>query len=460
MGLHNLYNLILANANLRYIDGATGKIYRADDFHNSLNLETDRSLAFLYLDNTIRSVEVLLNFLRSDHVIVLLSPVIAEYLKVQLENTYSPGYIYDMSRKDMSGYKTLKCRENIILHLRIEPASYEIHHNLKYLLSTSGSTGSPKFVKLSEKNLLSNALSIVDYLPILEDDVVPLNLPLFYSYGLSVFTSNSIAGGCILCIEKDILQKDFWYDFDYYSCTSLAGVPFNYEILNRIGFCSRNYPSLRYLTQAGGKLSDGLIRNFGQYAEQFGVKFYIMYGQTEASARIAYLHPDDILRKVGSIGNSIKGGSLSLDPDTNELLYEGPNVFGGYTTCPDDLKTFDTNSLLRTGDIGRCDEDGYFYITGRLKRFIKLSGHRINLDEIEGFLKRELGNISVACHGVGDKFLYVVHSESQVSEECIIQLLSHRLHLHPRIIRVSYVNSIPLTANGKNDYRAIESILV
>lgn len=456
----NLYNLILENTNLRYIDGATGKLYKADDFHDSLNLDGVKSLAFLYLNNTIRSVEVLLNFLRSDHVIVLLSSGIAEYLKVQLENIYSPGYIYDISRNGISGYKVSEYGEKINLHISINPVNYEIHHNLKYLLSTSGSTGSPKFVKLSEKNLLSNALSIVDYLPIQDDDVAPLNLPLFYSYGLSVFTSNSIAGGCILCMEKDILQKDFWNDFEYYSCTSLAGVPFNYEILNRIGFCSRNYPSLRYLTQAGGKLSDGLIRNFGLYAEQYGVKFYVMYGQTEAAARMAYLHPDDVLRKTGSVGNAIKGGSFSLDPDTNELLYEGPNVFGGYASCLEDLKTFDTNSLLRTGDIGRCDEEGYFYITGRLKRFIKLSGHRINLDEIEGFLKRELGNISVACHGVGDKFLYIVHSEPQVSEECITQLLSHRLHLHPRTIRVSYVDSIPLTANGKNDYRAIESILV
>jgi len=460
MSLQNLYNLILENTHLRYIDGSSGKIYQVSDFHNSLKLDTDRCLAFLYLDNKLTSVEVLLNFLRSDHVVVLLSPGLSEEFKVQLEATYLPGYIYDMSRRDVSGYTTLNSGDNIFLHSRIERANYKLHDDLKYLLSTSGSTGSPKLVKLSEKNIISNALSIKDYLPILDDDVTPLNLPLFYSYGLSVFTSNSIAGGCILCTEKDILQKEFWYDFDFYKCTSLAGVPFNYEILNRIGFCSRNYPSLRYLTQAGGKLSDSLIRNFGQYAERYGLRFYVMYGQTEATARIAYLHPEDVLTKTGSIGKAIKGGVLSLDSDTNELLYEGPNVFGGYASCLRDLETFDSDPLLRTGDIARCDEEGYFYITGRLKRIIKLSGHRINLDEIEAFLKRELGNGALACHGVGDKFLYIILSDYQISEECVTQLLSQRLQLHPRSIRINYVDAIPLTPNGKNDYRAIESIVL
>ncbi|MGY0038275.1 AMP-binding protein [Pedobacter sp. NJ-S-72] len=137
---------------------------------------------------------------------------------------------------------------------------YPVHEELKLLLSTSGTTGSPKFVKLSEDNLVQNAYSILEFLPIKETDVTPLNVPIIFVYGLSIFTSNCIAGGKMICTNRDILQKTFWEDFEKYQCTSIGGVPYVYEMLNRIGFFKKEYPSLRYMTQTGGILNHTLVQ--------------------------------------------------------------------------------------------------------------------------------------------------------------------------------------------------------
>ena len=198
------------------------------------------------------------------------------------------------------------------------PVEKQLHADLKVLLSTSGTTGTPKLVKLSEANLRANAQSILAYLPIKQDDVTPLNLSICYSYGLSVLTSNSLAGGTIVCTNKDILSKDFWADFEKLGYTTLAGVPYIYEMLNRIGFLKKNYPQLRYMTQAGGKLSSKLAEVFSTHLKSQNKDFFIMYGQTEATARMSYLHPSYIESKIDSIGKAIPNGTFSIDKETNE----------------------------------------------------------------------------------------------------------------------------------------------
>lgn len=455
MNTPTLYEYIHQNQRLTFIDAANGNTYSPVDFHDTLDLHLPKTLAFLYVDNRIGSVAAFINFLRSSHVLVLLNHHLHDTLKLQLETNYQPGYIYDPGRKSVKGYQMQK--EN--LYVRSVQVNHLLHPDLKYLLSTSGSTGSPKLVKLSERNIVANALSILDYLPIHPQDVVPLNLSLSYAYGLSVFTTHAIAGGKILCTDKDILQKEFWDDFHHYGCTSLAGVPFSYELLHKIRFCDSVYPSLRYLTQAGGKLSDALMKKFGHYAHTHNLSFFIMYGQTEATARMAYLSPHDLLRKPGSIGKPILQGAFSIDPEKGELLYKGPNVFGGYAHTSQDLQEYHTPEVLHTGDIACVDDEGYYYIQGRLKRFIKLSGHRINLDEIETLLTSALGNTGVTCHGIDDKRLHIVHCVPLIKEATVKQLLAQTCHIHPHQVRISFMESLPVTINGKRDYQAIEAAL-
>lgn len=420
---------------------------------NDLNLcsfdSNSKELIFLYLDNSIECVTDFFSALKSNHAMVMLGLELAEHFKITLEKTYSPTFIFDKKRSGIEGYAK---RERFFE--RETRVKSTIHPAIKILLSTSGTTGSPKFVKLSDENLLSNATAITSYLPIQSTDVTPLNLPIFYSYGLSVLTSNALKGGKIVCGNTDVLNRSFWGNMEKFGYTSIAGVPFVYEMLDRIGFTKKKYPSLKYFTQAGGKLQDKLVKKFADYAAQEGALFFVMYGQTEATARMSYLPPEKLQEKTGSIGIAIPNGKLFVDPENSELCYEGANVFGGYVTQPDDLKTFDQQQVLHTGDLARQDADGYFYITGRLKRFVKLFGNRINLDELESLVNREF-DVMCKCVGDNDKKLLLVSDHLKGKENEIRNYLAEELKIHPSVVVIREVGEIPLTVNGKVNYSDI-----
>ena len=449
-----LYDLIFNNEGLHYIDPLTGISRTPKDFHESLAIEDTAGLVFLYPDNQLKSAELLLNFLRTDFTIALLSPALNKDYKEQLEKHYHPYYIYDPSRSEREGYTTVNAGPEHALFKQKETAKTLVNPLIKLMINTSGSTGSPKFVKLSEQNIVSNALSIIDYLPVKQFDIAPLNLPLFYSYGFSVFTSNSIAGGGIVCTNRTVMEKEFWQELEQFQYTSLAGVPYVYEMLQRIGFLNKEYPSLRYMTQAGGRLNTSVLMEFGAYAVKHGLSFFSMYGQTEATARISYLPPEYLQDKPGSIGKPIKGGKLDIDPSSGELRYYGPNIFGGYATRIEDLLEYQQDTVLYTGDIARQDEDGFFYITGRSKRFIKLFGTRINLDEIEQLLKQSFAGASFICMAEEDQYLVVAFFDAAIHEKAIKTLLFEQIKVHPASIKVRLLDQMPLTPNGKIDYIA------
>lgn len=453
--ISRLYELILSNSNLRYIDPLTGISRTPKDFHESLAIDKTSGLVFLYLDNHLKSIEVLLNFLRSDFTIALLSPALNEDYKTNLEQHYQPYYVYDPLRAVIAGCVSTDAGPQHQLFKQTATVKTQVHAQIKLLINTSGSTGSPKFVKLSEQNIVSNALSIIDYLPIHPADVTPLNLPLYYSYGFSVFTSNSIAGGSIICTNSTIMEKGFWNELEQFQYTSLAGVPYVYELLKRIGFLEKKYPSLRYLTQAGGRLNDSILAAFGQYAVDHKIAFFSMYGQTEATARISYLPPEYLLDKLGSIGKPIKEGKLDIDTESGELRYYGPNIYGGYATKAEDLLTYQQESVLLTGDIARTDGDGFFYITGRCKRFIKLFGVRINLDEIEQILSEQFDGIRFICIAEEDKHIIIAYTDVGIDEKAVRQLLYEQVKIHPACVKTKLLDSIPLTLNGKVDYMTL-----
>jgi long-chain acyl-CoA synthetase len=459
--MNALIQRIQKNSNLIFIDPNLGTEHSFSEllsFYEELNQLSgvNKGLIFLYPDNSVKSIQIFFNCFASNNAIALLSPNLNEELKNQLEKLYNPFIIIDQTRNEVVGYENFKISNGINIHKIKNRKHYSVHPELKLLLSTSGTTGSPKFVKLALDNIYSNCDSILNYLPINNKDVTPLNLPIYYSYGLSVLTTNSCSGGKIICTNNDVLSHEFWKEFNEYGFTTLSGVPFVYEMLNRTGFIKKDFPTLRYLTQAGGKLNNKLVELFGEYAQSKNIDFYIMYGQTEATARMSYLEPPQILSRLGSIGKAIKGGKFIID-QSGELFYKGPNVGAGYATSPEDLSVFIYQDLLQTGDIAEVDKDGFYYIVGRMKRFVKLFGNRINLDEVENSLKVTFTSHSFACIGEEDKTLRVFMTEGSGTVDDVLQYLKGKFSIHHSSIKIKVVESLQLTANGKVDYNSLKS---
>ncbi len=333
------------------------------------------------------------------------------------------------------------------------------HPELRVLLSTSGSTGSPKLVRLTEKNLFSNATQIADYLSLGLTSRAITTLPLHYSFGLSIVNSHLYAGGSIVLTNSSVTERHFWGLFNSSRANSLSGVPATFEMLKRLRFERMNLPYLRTVTQAGGRLSPELVRFFANLGKEKDFDFYVMYGQTEATARMSYLPPEEAITRSDSVGKAIPKGSFELidqhgneitTPRTlGELVYRGPNVMMGYATSAADLQLGDElRGVLRTGDIAERDDEGFYYIRGRLKRFIKLFGNRVNLDDVEQKLQT-LGH-DVYASGVDDKLVIFGLSEenAQRAAKCFCELF----RFHSSAVSTYTVSNFPRNESGKLQY--------
>jgi acyl-CoA synthetase (AMP-forming)/AMP-acid ligase II len=333
------------------------------------------------------------------------------------------------------------------------------HPDLAVLLSTSGSTGSPKLVRLSARNLDANAASIGASLAIGADERAMASLPLHYSYGLSVLNSHLLAGASVVLTEDTVVSPRFWKLLREERCTSMPGVPYTYELLARLGFEGMDAPSLRTLTQAGGRLGVEQVRRYQVEMARRGGRFFVMYGQTEATARIACLPWDRLPEKLGSAGKAIPGGRLTVEsPDGGEagpgvhgeIVYRGPNVMMGYAESREDLaRGDDLGGVLRTGDLGYLDEEGYLFITGRSKRIGKVLGMRVNLDEVEARL-RSRGPTAVVAADEG----LLIHCEygDEKLFDGIARELAREMRADAKSFQFRRVAELPLNANGKIDY--------
>jgi len=352
------------------------------------------------------------------------------------------------------------------MHYDVEIEKPEINPELALCLTTSGSTGSPKFVRLTAKNVLANAESIAEYLEIDEHERPITTLPSYYSYGVSVINSHLIKGATLLLTEGTVAQREFWNFLKEEKATSISGVPYTYEMLKMLRFFRMGLPYLKTMTQAGGKLNKDIAKEYIEFAKEKGKKFFVMYGQTEATARMSYLPFEHALEKYASIGIAIPRGKFSLidvngnpieEPDVDgELVYIGPNVSLGYAECRADLAKGDENhGELHTGDVARRDSDGFYYITGRMKRFVKVWGNRCNLDATEQMVKSI--TTSCACVGVDDKITIFVTEHGL--EETIIKLLAEKTGFNTKAFEVRVIEAIPVKSSGKIDYPAMQAML-
>ncbi len=419
-----------------------------------------RTFGFLALTSSLEAVALYLGALRSRrHAPLLMQPDIDPGLLATLAGHYRPDWIaLPSGTAAPDGYAPHATYDGLVLHTTAETVAPSPHPELALLLSTSGSTGSSKLVRLSYQGLAANAASIVEYLGLRGGDRAITTLPLAYSFGMSILNSHLEAGASVVLTDESPVGRPFWEIARRQQVTSLSGVPATFEMLRRMDLGRFQLDRLRMLTQAGGRLREALVAHFLDVSEHLGLEFVVMYGQTEAGPRISYVPPARLRAKPGSIGIAVPGGELDLDPATGELVFRGPNVMLGYATRREDLEKDDEcGGVLRTGDLARRDADGYFYITGRLKRFVKISGNRVNLDEVEVMLAMELGQ-AVACSGGDDDLVAFVTGEPAVDEGRVRQLIQQRYRLFPGHVRLKTLPALPLLPTGKTDYQALMAL--
>lgn len=430
----------------------------------------DKGLLICLCENRVGSLVGFVGCLEHHIPIVLLDGGKAPGSIKNLVEIYQPEYLWLLEDRlgDYEGERVYEYANYVLLrmHYANEIEKPEINPELALCLTTSGSTGSPKFVRLSANNIKANAESIAEYLEIDENERPVTVLPSYYSYGVSVINSHLIKGATILMTEGTIAQREFWNFMKEQKATSIAGVPYTYEMLKMLRFMRMDLPYLKTMTQAGGKLNKDIAKEYIEWAQSKDKRFFVMYGQTEATARMSYLPLEHALDKYASIGIAIPRGKFSLidvngnaieEPDVDgELVYEGPNVSLGYAECRADLAKGDENhGVLHTGDVARRDADGYYYITGRMKRFVKVWGNRCNLDATEQIVKSI--TTSCACVGVDDKITIFV--TEQGLEEQIVKLLVEKTGFNNRAFAVKVIDAIPVKSSGKLDYQTMQNMI-
>jgi len=444
------------------VDGNQYKYKELLDFSKIIsNNIKNRSLVFCLAHNSIGSLVGYLAFVLNKIVPVMLDSNLDSELLEKLIRTYKPDYLW-VPKKNKDLINRGEIVINILNYSLIKLPynnEYLLHNDLGLLLTTSGSTGSPKLVKLTYENIYANAESISDYLSIDENERPITSLPMHYSFGLSIINSHLIKGASILLTNNSLMEREFWSFLKEQKATSLSGVPYSFEILKKLRFFNMDLPYLKTITQAGGKLNDGLILEYAEYCKKKGNRFFVMYGQTEATARMSYLPHEYSINKLGSMGIAIPGGEFSLiDEDGNiideheiegELVYRGSNVSMGYATCGDDLtKNDNNNGTLVTGDIAKVDSDGFYYIVGRKKRFIKLFGNRVNLDETERLLKNIISDC--ACSGQDDEMVIYITDDKEIKNVKIF--ISQKTGINHQAFNVKCIPEIPKNSSGKTIY--------
>lgn len=428
-----------------------------------------RCLVFSLCSNEIGSVLGYTAFINNGIVPVMINAHLEETLLQNLLDTYSPEYIWlpKNQAEQFSGMTSVHEAHDYVLLKTGYEKKYALYDELGLLITTSGSTGSPKLVRQSYTNVLDNAQSIAEYLKLDETERPITTLPMNYVYGLSIINSHFLVGAALLLTDKTLMQKEFWSFFKEAGATSFGGVPYTYEMLDKLRFYRMDLPSLRTMTQAGGKITSELHEKFAVYAAEHGKNFVVMYGAAEATSRMGYLPPEKAVEKKGSMGIPIPGGKFHLidangksitEPYvTGELVYEGRNVTLGYAECGDDLIKGDERlGVLETGDMAQFDSEGYYFIVGRKKRFLKVYGNRVNLDEIDRLIKAHF-EIDTASTGVDDHvYIFVTDQDMQKPVKDFIVM---KTRLNQAAFQVMVIDEIPKNSSGKTLYKELAKYL-
>ena len=410
------------------------------------NLIASNSLVLMISSNKLNFVIGYIAFLSKKKTIsILLDESLDKKFIKKISLIYKPNYIFlPIELKKYFTENKIIFQNSDYLILKFSDTN---NKNLNYknflLLTTSGTTHSPKLVRFSKKNLLSNIYQIIDALNITQKHYVITTMPLGYSYGLSILNTHLFSGAKIYLNDKTIFQKEFWNSINLKKINSFNGVPEFFEFLKKIKFEKILPKSLKYITQAGGKLNLDILSYFGNICKKNNVKFHIMYGQTEASPRIAILNWKNFFSGYGSVGKPLKGTRIILqkkngkkvskDGKKGEIIFFGKNACLGYATNLNDLKKGDENKgKIKTGDIGMYDNLGNLFIVGRNDKQVKIFGKRCNLTDLENYLKDR--NLDVKCFF--NKPFLIARTSLFTKKDIIRKIISNFLNLNKNFILI------------------------
>ena len=428
------------------------------------NALPSRSLLFIMTENNVGGIAWVLASLLSGNVPLILNTRTETELSDNLTDTYLPQFICAPSQMAEENTDRVVA-EKFGYRLRATGApAAELHPDLSHLLPTSGSTGSPKLVRHMYSNIEAAALNISTFFGITPQDRPLMVLPLHYTMGLSMVFSHLKAGATILITDAKMTDPVFWKFMKEQEATSFTGVPFSFDVLDKMRFYRMKLPHLTLLTQGGGKMPESLNRKFAEYCRDNGKRWIATYGQSEGTARMAWLPPEFALSKMGSIGVAVPNGRLSLrdaggneiteSPATGEMCYEGGNVTMGYARRRADLALGDErHGFLPTGDIAYRDEDGFYFIRGRMGRFLKLYGNRVGLDECEQILKG-IVTCECACTGTDERLLIYLTDTSQAG--MAKETLMNAIHVPANAIEVRIIPELPKNEAGKILYAKLD----
>jgi len=428
-----------------------------------------KALFLIVCNNTIQNYLVYHSVIVNHLVPILLSAELDEAAIVNLVEAYQPKYCWIPTTMDFAakGFEPRFEDENgYTLFVNPRCSNEQLHQDLCQLLSTSGSTGTQKFVRQSQMNFESNTHEIAKYLDIQSDDKVITTLPLSYTYGLSVINTHILSGATVYFSHYTLMEKPFWKEVADQKITTFNGVPFTYQVIKKLKIDRLDFSSVRVFTQAGGRLDEVLQRFFGEYCLANNKRFFIMYGQAEATTRMSYLPYKEVLRKSGCVGIPFGDGQFKILGKDREYLpamqqgdifYSGANVCMGYALGYEDLfKGDEFNGLLDTGDVGYLDNDGYLNITGRTKRFAKLFGISINLDELDIIHSQRFSDNFFASIEYKNKIM--VFSDHQNKREVLLHI-SKALKLPITSFRFFSIESLPRLKNNKVDFSKLKTFL-
>lgn len=446
-------------------NGKVYSYYDLDKFSNEIikNIPS-RSIILMKSYNSFMWLCAYYGFIKKKIVPILIDNNIDSSFEENLILRYRPSYIFSLESEKYEKYYKIFNRDRFCIYKNNSKSEkYKLNKNLCLLLTTSGTTGNKKFVKLSYENLYHNTRAIIKYLKINKKCKLITTLQPSYSYGLSLINTHLYSGSSIVLNNYSFFDKNFWKLFHKYKPTTFACVPRSLEFLERLGIKKINFKKLSYITLAGGALIPQKLKKINIELERKKIKLFTMYGQTEASPRISYLDPTFNRSKLGSIGKSIRGGKLFLIDKKNsilkksnqigEIIYIGKNVFMGYSKSLKDLSKINIKkqNILKTGDYGYRDKDGFYWIVGRKKDFVKVNGHRVNLRELNEFFRSQgfqsycdFGNDKINIYFNNKKFINFFKNSSIVKG-----------NLNFNNFCLIFKKNIPINDRGKIDIRKL-----
>ena len=415
----------------------------------------EKKLIIILADNYYEFIVFYLSAIMNNQAIIIVDSKINYEDLSNLVKNYLPDFIFSNSIKKIQSFKQVMKFKNFSLYQNKLKKKFNINSDLSLLISTSGTTGQTKYVKLNKENLFDNTQKISEVLKIKKTDKTITTMPPFYSYALSIINTHLQNGASIILNRYSLIDKNFWKLIEKLKPNNFNGVPYIFEILSKININRLNFKSFRYITQAGGSLDSELKKKILNLCKKNKTNFFIMYGQAEASPRISILLLKSTKKNNSCVGSPLRGGKISLKNKKynkhlktyeGELIYEGKNVFVGYSYNYKDLKNKFKKKALNTGDIGYI-KNNKIYITGRKKRIVKIFGIRISLDQLERELKKN--NFICSCGGNDKKLSIFIEKEQKFNISKLNEDIQRITNLNPRYFEVNTVAKFARNRAGK-----------